>query len=99
MGIPRFDARRGYKRCSVPGLGVSWSEGWPPSALADFWRDRAGRLVVRFSSLGYVYHFEAMLGSGEGIPDTKLQAFQEYVEEVLADWAHDGVDNAPDGLD
>ena len=41
--IDEFDARRGYRRCDPPGIGVHMGGDGPnPEAEADFWRDRAG---------------------------------------------------------
>ena len=98
--IDPFDARRGYRRCSVPGLRYT-----PPAdpmspfrsitATADFWRNRDGGLVVRFySNQHYVFHFEALLANGKPIPEEDLEEFTGYLMEVLYDWG--GVDDPPD---
>lgn len=98
--IDAFDARRGYKRCSIPGVGYTTADDpsspyGPISAVADFWRNRAGKLVVRFSSnQPYVFHFEAVLANGEPVPEEDIQEFADYVSEVLYDWG--GADDPPD---
>jgi hypothetical protein len=94
--INGFDARRGYKRCSLPGVGVSFESG--PNAIADFWRDKTKRLLVRISSQGYDYHFEALLASGKQIPEEKLDDFGPYVMDVLAEWLIEGVDDLPSSI-
>jgi hypothetical protein len=98
--INAFDARRGYKRCTLPGVGYT-----PPDdpmspfqsipVTADFWRNRTGGLVVRFSSnQPYVFHFEALLANGKPVPEEDLEEFGEYVAAVLYDWG--GADDPPD---
>jgi hypothetical protein len=77
-------------------VGVSYERG--PSALADFWRDRTGKLVVRFSSQGYIFHLEAALTSGKPIPEDKLNDFGEYVSNILLEWLVEGVDELPDSI-
>ena len=94
--IGTFDARRGFKRCSLPGVGVSYEGG--PSAIADFWRDRTGRLVVRFSSQGYIFHFEALLVSGKQILEDKMEDFGQYVVDMLLEWLTEGVDDLPNSI-
>jgi hypothetical protein len=95
-----FDARRGYKRCSIPGVGYTspvdpMSPFRPIPVTADFWRNKTGGLVVRFSSnQPYVFHFEALLASGKAVPEEDLEEFAEYVSEVLYDWG--GADDPPD---
>lgn len=99
--IGAFDARRGYKRCILPGVGLI--EGPPDSAWwlgptrlnADFWRSRDGALVIRFSSnYPYVFHFEALLANGKPVPDKDIEEFGEYIVGVLEDWG--GTDDHPD---
>lgn len=99
--INKFDARRGYKRCSSPGVGVSLGRddlGQDIKAVADFWKDPLGRIVVRFSSGGYTYHFEAMLTSGKQIPENKMGDFEDYVMEVLTEWLIEGIDDLPNSI-
>lgn len=89
-----FDARKGMKRCSVPGVGVRYGNG--PSADADFWRDSTGKVMVRFSSRGYTLSCEGTLGSGNIIAENQLGDLRDYIEEILLDWLANGVDDYPD---
>ncbi len=79
--IHPFDARRGYTRCVPPGVGCAGT-----SADSDFWRDRTGKLVVRCSRQGEAYHFEALLASGEDVPEEAMWEFGEYIGELLFEW-------------
>lgn len=92
--VADFDARRGCRRCDPPGVGVSFADR--PQALADLWRSRSGRLVVRFSSQGYVYHLEAVRSDDREISDDELGAFADFVADALFQWAIDGVDDRPE---
>jgi hypothetical protein len=92
-GISSFDARRGYARCNPPGVGVSDER---QGALADFWRDRTGRVVVRFSSRGYIYHMEAVLVSGKDIRERQMDDFSDWVADVLLQWMIEGVGEVPE---
>jgi hypothetical protein len=91
--INGFDARCGYKRCNPIGVGTTIDK---VKANADFWTDRKGQLVVRFSSQGYDYHFKALLASGKHIPEEKMGDFQDYIDEVLCEWISEGVDDCPE---
>lgn len=98
--IDAFDARHGYKRCSIPGVSYTplanpMLPGRPIPVVADFWRNKAGGLVVRFSSSQpYVFHFEALLASGKPVPEDDLEEFTEYICKLLEDWG--GADDPPD---
>ncbi len=92
--IDAFDARCGYKRCAPPGIGIFFIEG--PNAIADFWRNRTGSLVVRLSSQGYVFHFEARRNNGKKISVDDMVEFEEYVADMLEDWITEGVDEVPE---
>ncbi|MCC7360979.1 MAG: hypothetical protein IT317_15960 [Anaerolineales bacterium] len=83
--IDAFDARQGFRRCKLPGIGV-YLEGVRAAALADFWRDRSKRLVIRVSRSTYVFHYEAHLADGKNIPDTRLDDFDMFLSKVLLDW-------------
>ena len=87
-----FDARR-YKRCKPPGVGVSFGRG--RSANADFWRDKEGKLFVRFSSQGYIFHLEASRIDGMPISIDDMSEFEEYIAESLSTWLVEGVDDSP----
>ena len=39
--IEGFDARRGYKRCTLPGMGMYIGRS---KAIADFWKDQNKRI-------------------------------------------------------
>jgi len=99
--IDEFDARRGYKRCIPGGVGLeipphpAYSFLRPTQLLADFWRNRDGALVVRFSSnYPYVFHYEALLANGKPVPDKDIEEFGEFIMEVLQNW--EGTDDQPD---
>ena len=96
VGIAPFDARRGYRRCSPPGVGVSFVDR--PGAVADFWRDRSGEVVMRFSSRGYDYHCKARLKSGGPVPEDQMEDFADWVADVLLEWIVDGVDDDPEPM-
>lgn len=98
--ISAFDARHGYKRCTLPGVGYTppvdlLSPYRPIPVTADFWRNQTGGLVVRFSSSQpYVFHFEALLANGKPVPEEDIEKFGEYVAEILFNWG--GADDPPD---
>ncbi len=99
--IAAFDARRGFRRCSVPRVVVKQNEcehaPWirPIQLIADLWRDRRGHIAVRFHSHnGYSFHFEGTLKNGKSILEEHLDQFCDFIGEVLFDW--DGTDDAPD---
>ncbi len=98
--ISAFDARCGYKRCTLPGVGYTppvdpLSPYQPIPVTANLWRNRTGGIVVRFfSNQPYVFHFEACLANGQSIPEEDIEEFGEYVAEMLFDWG--GTDDPPD---
>jgi hypothetical protein len=91
--ISPFDARRGYTRCNPPGVQIFDER---QRASADIWRDQRGRVVVRFASLSYVFHMEAVLASGKDIREDQMEKFGEWVGDVLLEWIVDGVDDWPE---
>jgi len=91
--IANFDARRGYTRCVLPGVGTSFQDG--QSGTADLWRDRAGNVVVRFSSQGYVFSFMVTHSSGEQLTDAQVEAFENLLQKLLMLWLIEGVDDTP----
>lgn len=93
--IANFDARRGYTKCVLPGVGSSFAND-SRRADADFWRNKNGNVAVRFSSQGYRFSFEACLRSGAHIPDDQLDDFGMFVSELLILWIVEGVDDTPD---
>lgn len=99
--IPAFDARRGYKRCSTPGVVVQESKcehaPWirPMQLVADLWRDQRGQVVIRFHCHNSdSFHFEASLATGKPVLEEHMEEFSHYISDVLCDW--DGEDDAPD---
>lgn len=73
------------------GVGVGRaSKGF--NAFTDFWKDSRERLVIRFSSQGYIYHFKGLLSSGKKIPKDEMDDFGEYVAIILLEWLAEGVD-------
>lgn len=93
--VAAFDARRGYRRCSLlPGVLVYYGDEL--GAQADFWRDRTGRLFARFTSQGYVFHLEAMRANGKQLSDSDMTGFEMYVSELLNEWVIEGVDELPE---
>ena len=98
-----FDARRGYSRCTLPGISVyvpapshcPWLRG--TKANANFWRNRGGDLFVRvYFNEGYTYHFHAKLVNGKTIPTEYMEDFGEYVADFLWEWVLEGVDDWPE---
>ena len=82
--IAPFDARRGYKRCVPPGVGMSSVGG--PRATADMWRDGSHNVLVRFSSQGYQFSFSVLQASRQPLRDDQLDAFGDYLTELLGLW-------------
>jgi hypothetical protein len=97
LEIPAFDARRGHRRCLVPGVDVS-VEGRPP-AKGDIWRAADGGLVIRLSSQGYREHCRAVLRTGGSVPDDRLDEFVLFLSDVVLEWLIDGVDDTPEAFD
>ena len=98
--IADFDARRGYKRCIFPSVGLIQQppeHAWflrPTRLTADFWHRRDGALVVRLSSnYQYMFHYEATLANGKPVPGKDIEEFGEFIVEVLDDWG--GRDDGP----
>lgn len=90
--IEPFDAR-GLKRCNPPGVGVK--VGVTPKADSYFWRDRSGKVVIRWSSQGYVYHFEAARNDGEEISDLDMDELGTFIANLMHGWVIEGVDDLP----
>lgn len=92
---------RGYKRCSLPGVGYTPDPApnfpWlrPIWVTTDFWRSRTGALVVRFSSSQpWIFHFEATLANGKPVPEEAMDDFADFVAAVIYEWG--GADDPPD---
>ena len=91
--ISGFDARRGLKRCKLPGVGVSFADA--RHADADLWRDRSGGIVTRFTSQGYQYSFRVVDASGMKPSDDQLDVLGDHLAELLSLWLIEGVDDTP----
>lgn len=96
IGIAAFDARKGYRRCTVPGIDVAVVGG--QLAKADLWRTADGGLVIRLSSLGYREHCRAVFRNGRPIPDARLDELVADLSDVLLEWMSDGVDDTPEAF-
>lgn len=90
--IDAFDARPGYSRWILPGVGVRTTERGS-LAEADLWVDPKGRLVTRFKSLGYTLHFEIRIVSEKQITHEMQDDIAEFLSEMLLIWQVDSVDN------
>ncbi len=91
--IECFDARRGYKRCKLPGVGCQFVGR--PGAQSDLWRDRSDNLVARFSSQGYQFSFAVVRASGQPLRDDQIDGLEDYLIELLKLWLVEGVDDWP----
>ena len=92
--ISNFDARRGHKKFTPPGVTVKLP-GFSSAAHAHIWRNRVGDLVVRCSSAGYRFSFAACMSSGKSIPDDAAEDISGYLSSLLFQWILDGVDDVP----
>jgi hypothetical protein len=87
-----FDARRGYSRWVVPGVGVS-TIGRESSAQADIWINPKGKLVTRFMSAGYSLHFEIKVIPEIQITNEMQEDIADFVTEMLITWVVEGWDD------
>lgn len=91
--IPNFDARHGYKRCKMPGIGISVGSH---SGDADFWRNGTGELVIRITSRGYVYSYSVKHASGKNLTDNYIEnTFVRFLGDFLFCWIVEGIDYPP----
>ena len=88
--IDQFDARKGYTRWVLPGVGIS-SPGMP-KATVDIWRNREGRLFTRFNSAGYVYHYEIISANQKSFGDDMKQDIENFLFSMLDIWVCEGID-------
>jgi hypothetical protein len=87
-----FDARRGYSRWVIPGVGFRTTERGS-LAQADLWIDRRGNLVTRFTSHGYSLHFKIKeVPSGQITPDMEEDVVN-FLDHMLMTWIVNGVDD------
>ncbi len=96
--IQDIDARRGFKRASSPGVGVFIERG--NRAEADFWRDQAGVLIIRFTARrcqeNWRYCYECALQVGGAITDVYLGGeLEDFIAELLFVWLTEGCDYGP----
>jgi len=95
--IKQFDARRGYKRCTVPGVGIKIA-GDRTNAQADFWWDPDGNLVVRFTCSDEDIHLAASHFSGKQIKESDFDEFIDFVSDTLFEWVAEGIDDLPSSI-
>ncbi len=89
---------RSHRRSVRASHGVGVKVADSPIAVADFWRDGSGQLVMRFFSNSYDYHCQATLKSGGPIPEDQMEDFADWVVDVLFEWVIDGVDDDPEPI-
>lgn len=87
-----FDARRGFTRWILSGTGANLP-GYP-QANADLWTGRDGRLFTRFSSAGYIYHYEISSSRQSVISEDRQDALCEFLQEKLVTWVIGGIDDS-----
>ena len=86
-----FDARRGYLRWVIPGVGIRTTERGSV-AQADFWIHRQGKLVTRFTSHSFSLHFLIKaFPFGQITPDMK-EDIVTFLNDMLMTWIVEGVD-------
>lgn len=90
--IDEFDARRGYSRWVLPGIGIRTSERGS-YAQADIWTDRQGELVTRFTSLGYSLHFKIKAVPVGQITFGRKEDVANFLNDMLMTWVVGGVDD------
>ncbi|MCB1224449.1 MAG: hypothetical protein KDK99_01450 [Verrucomicrobiales bacterium] len=87
-----FDARKGYRRWALPAT-IAHLPGYP-QAIADLWSDRSGRLFARFSSAGYIYHYEIPSNTGTQFSEDQKDDIEEFLQEKLVLWMIEGIDDS-----
>lgn len=90
--VDEFDARRGYSRWVLPGVGSRTTDRGS-LAEADLWVNRNGNLVTRFRSCGYTLHFEIKVVPEDTITDEMQDDIAEFLLKMLRTWVVDGVDD------
>lgn len=92
--IENIDARRGFRRCSLPGVGTALKRG--QTAITDFWWNKGDNVVVRFTSQDYVYCYKFSLKSGAKITYEYINDyFSEFIMNILLVWLIEGIDYPP----
>lgn len=92
LDADEFDARRGFTRWALPGTGAILP-GYP-QASADLWTNRDGRLFVRFSSAGYIYHYEIVSNAHHPITEDQKDAVFDFLQNKLVTWVIEGIDDS-----
>lgn len=92
LNADEFDARRGFTRWVLPGTGVVLPG--QPQANADVWTNRDGRLFARFSSAGYIFHYEIVSTTHHPISEDLEDAVREFLLDRLVTWVMGGVDDS-----
>jgi hypothetical protein len=87
-----FDARRGFHRWIRPGTAAILPGH--PQATADLWRTRDGRLFTRFSSAGYIYHYEIISTKHPAITEDLQDSVSEFLQDRLVTWMIEGIDDS-----
>lgn len=87
-----FDARRGFTRWILPGICTILPGH--PQADADLWTSRDGRLFTRFSSAGYIYHYEIVSARKSAITEDQQEAVSEFLQDKLFTWVIKGIDDS-----
>lgn len=87
-----FDARRGYSRWVLPGVGIR-TPGKGSYSQADIWIDRQGELVTRFTSHGYSLHFKIKAVTPCQITLGMKEDIANFLNDMLMTWMVNGVDD------
>jgi hypothetical protein len=97
--IAWFDARRGYKRWVLPGVGIpGYYTGYRrfPNMSTDIWVAPAGHLVTRFEANDYQLSFKIKLKSGRKITPQMEMELAEFLWAMLREWEGSGIDDTLD---
>lgn len=92
LEIEDFDARKSFTRWVVPGTGIRLPGCY--AAHADLWINAAGGLVARFSSFGYVYHYEVRAVGKKQIRPADADNVLDFIQDKLVTWSIGGVDDS-----
>lgn len=87
-----FDARRGFSRWVIPGIGTRTTERGS-LAEADLWIDRQGNLFTRFASQGYSLHFRIKSVLSDRVTPAMKDDVENFLHDMLITWVVDGVDD------
>lgn len=90
VSVHKFDARRGLKRCGIPGIGVS-VVGFP-MVNADFWRQADGTVLLRAVRVKEALSFAVRRSNGLPLSERQMEGFSWFVSEQLLRWVVDDDD-------